>query len=77
VLAEFYEQLREEDGSALEIVFVSSDQDDSAFQEYYGEMPWTALPFDNRDAKQSLAEKFGVRGIPMFVVLDAADGVAC
>jgi hypothetical protein len=36
-------------------------------------MPWAALPFSNREAKQKLAEKFNVRGIPFFVVLDGAD----
>lgn len=74
MLAEFYEQLKEEDNSALEVVFVSSDQDDNQFAEYYGEMPWTAVPFANREAKQRLAEKFGVRGIPFFVILNGNDG---
>ena len=37
-------------------------------------MPWAALPFSERGKKQLLAEKFGVRGIPFFVVLDAATG---
>ena len=34
VLAEFYEQLKEEDENALEIIFASSDQDQVAFDEY-------------------------------------------
>jgi len=54
----------------LEIVFVSSDRDEAAFNEYYAEMPWTALPFADRDAKQALSSKFKVSGIPSFVVLD-------
>lgn len=58
----------------MEIVFVSSDRDDNSFLEYYGSMPWVSLPFSERDAKQKLAEKFGVRGIPFLVILDAADG---
>jgi len=35
-------------------------------------MPWTALPFDS-DLKETLSSEFGVRGIPMFIVL-GADG---
>jgi nucleoredoxin len=29
----------------LEIVFVSCDEDQDAFDEYFKEMPWKALPF--------------------------------
>merc|ERR1712150_34612 len=59
----------------VEVVFVSSDRDQASFNEYYKDMPWTALPFSNRDAKDSLAKKFGVQGIPMLVVLDADGNV--
>jgi len=29
----------------LDIVFVSCDEDQAAFDEYFKEMPWKALPF--------------------------------
>jgi hypothetical protein len=32
-------------GKSFEIVFVSSDQDEPAFQSFFAEMPWLALPF--------------------------------
>ena len=38
-------------GDLLEIIFVSSDRDEEGFDEYFGEMPWLALPFDNREKK--------------------------
>jgi len=53
------------------IVFVSSDRDQSSFAQYYGEMPWVALPFENRDKKTALASKYKVNGIPTFIVLDS------
>lgn len=56
----------------MEIVFVSSDSDDASFANYYGEMPWTSVPFASRDIAQALGTKFGVRGIPHLVILDAA-----
>jgi len=59
------------DGKDFEIVFVSSDQDQKAFDEYWGEMPWHALKYEQRDIKDSLSEHFGVQGIPTFVMLDA------
>lgn len=58
-------------GKGLEVVFVSSDEDETAFDEYCGEQPWLALPFLDRDRKQILTEKLNVKGIPMVVILDA------
>lgn len=37
----------------MEMIFVSSDRDEAAFNEYYAEMPWHALPFSDRDRKVS------------------------
>eukprot|EP00435_Cladocopium_sp_Y103_P072802 s242_g41.t1 len=36
----------------LEVVFVSSDRDEAAFKEYFGEMPWLALDFSDRKLKE-------------------------
>ncbi len=53
-LAKFYENFKKtDDGKRLEIVFVSSDRDESAFNDYYKEMPWLALPFASRSIKAS------------------------
>ena len=41
------------------------------FGSYYKEMPWLALPFAARDKKNALSTKFGVRGIPTLVIIDA------
>jgi len=66
-LAEFYKNgLKDK----MEIIFVSSDRDQAAFDEYHGEMPWPALPFENRKAKDDLSKAFGVSGIPSFVVIN-------
>lgn len=76
ILSEFYDQLREEDGHAdeVEIVFISSDHDRAAFDEYYGSMPWTAVAFENGHVKSRLGEKFNVRGIPTLIVLNNSNG---
>lgn len=54
----------------FEVVFVSSDKNDAAFEEYYGEMPWLALPYANREGKKQLNSIFEVRGIPSLITLD-------
>ena len=62
VLSSFYEEVNK-DGKKMEIIFVSSDQDDAAFKDYFGSMPWKACPFEvDRAAIKTL---HGVQGIPM------------
>jgi nucleoredoxin len=62
--------VQEEDENALEIIFVSSDRDQKSFAEYHDSMSFVALPFSADDKKGELAERFGVNGIPMLVILD-------
>jgi nucleoredoxin len=65
-LAEFYSSgLKDK----MEIIFISSDRSQSDFDEYFAEMPWSALPFDKRKEKEDLSDAFGVQGIPSFVVI--------
>merc|ERR1719207_469705 len=66
-LAEFYTKHAEAKG--FEVVFVSSDKDQSAFDDYYGDMPWLALPYEKRDEKDALSKKYKVQGIPSLIVL--------
>lgn len=68
-LAEWYTADLKDKG--LEVIFVSSDREDAAFNDYYGEMPWVALPYSLRDKKNSLSKKFKVQGIPSLVILDS------
>jgi len=68
-LAEWYKANADKLG--MDIVFVSSDRDQQAFDEYYGEQPWKALPFSERDLKAKLSKQFKVSGIPSFVIVDA------
>ena len=51
--ADFYKAVkaREEVGSKLVTIFVSSNRSQNDFDSYFKEMPWHALPFDDRDRK--------------------------
>jgi nucleoredoxin len=57
-------------GKPFEVVFASSDRDEASFKEYYNEMPWLALPYEDRDRKNALSKKFKVSGIPTLVIVD-------
>ncbi|GMH70966.1 hypothetical protein TrRE_jg4472 [Triparma retinervis] len=67
-LVKVYNKMKESRDD-FELVFASSDKDEGAFKEYFGEMPWLALPYENREAKNSLSKMFEVEGIPSLVVL--------
>jgi len=71
VLAEAYKKYGAKD---VEVIFVSSDQDQGSFDGYFAEMPWTALPFIDREKKNQISKKFDVQGVPMLVVLDGETG---
>jgi len=66
-LAERYNSLKEA-GAKVEVIFCSSDRDEDAFKDYFGEMPWLALPFSKRELKGELSSMFGVSGIPTLVI---------
>ncbi|KAJ8547642.1 hypothetical protein K7X08_011228 [Anisodus acutangulus] len=67
----------------FEIVFVSSDKDNESFNEYFGKMPWLAVPFSDAEARKNLKQLFKVRAIPHLVILDGTgrvlsnEGVKC
>jgi len=72
VLRQLYSDSLKKQG--VEVVFVSSDQDEDSFRGYYGEMNWLALPFDEREIKENLASAYRVQGIPSLIVLNGATG---
>jgi nucleoredoxin len=67
-LAEAYKKITSK-GKPFEIVFVSSDQSEADFQNYYGSMPWLALPFQD-ERQDKLSSKFKIEGIPTLILLD-------
>jgi len=69
VLSEAYTKLKAERPDDFELAFVSSDRDQSGFDEYWAEMTFCALPFDDRAAKNGLAKRFKVQGIPKLIIL--------
>eukprot|EP00281_Chroomonas_sp_CCMP1168_P022656 CAMPEP_0206235690 /NCGR_PEP_ID=MMETSP0047_2-20121206/13292_1 /ASSEMBLY_ACC=CAM_ASM_000192 /TAXON_ID=195065 /ORGANISM="Chroomonas mesostigmatica_cf, Strain CCMP1168" /LENGTH=410 /DNA_ID=CAMNT_0053659927 /DNA_START=64 /DNA_END=1296 /DNA_ORIENTATION=- len=68
-LIEAYQKLKDE-GKDFEVVFVSADRDQKAFDGYFGKMPWLALPYSERDRESDLNELFSVEGIPHLVMVD-------
>lgn len=72
LLSTTYEELKVEHPD-VEFVFASSDHGDQAFTEYFGEMPFVALPFANHEKKALLSDKFQVLGILTLIFLNERD----
>jgi nucleoredoxin len=51
-------------------VFVSSDHDQVAFDQYFEKMPWYALPYMDRQRKDELSARFRVQSIPTLAIVD-------
>ncbi|XP_065873636.1 probable nucleoredoxin 1 [Euphorbia lathyris] len=60
----------------FEIVFVTADEDDESFKEYFSKMPWLAIPFSDSETRNSLDQQFKVQGIPHLVILDEHGNVS-
>ena len=69
VLAEFYEEIKDNE-LPMEIIFVSSDRSEDALFDYMNSThgDWLALPFGSPVAEK-LKESFNIQGIPSFIVV--------
>jgi nucleoredoxin len=72
-LSENYTKLKDA-GKKTVFVFLSSDQDQEAFDEYHKSMSFPALPFSESEIKEKFSAKYGVRGIPSFILINAKNG---
>mmetsp|Transcript_2531 Transcript_2531/g.2158 ORF Transcript_2531/g.2158 Transcript_2531/m.2158 type:complete len:145 (+) Transcript_2531:107-541(+) len=57
------------DGKKIEVVFMSFDQDEDQFKEYFGTMPWLAIPHGDSRIDQ-IAAKYKANSIPRLVIVD-------
>ena len=70
-LIEFYNECKSKN-KKFEIVYVSSDRNEDDFKEYFGEMPWYALSFNEAEDKglvKQLDQLYDVEAIPTLVLL--------
>ncbi|KAK7351774.1 hypothetical protein VNO77_11465 [Canavalia gladiata] len=72
ILVGIYEELKNS-VPQFEIVYVSSDEDLDAFNSFYGNMPWLAVPFSDLETKKALNRKYDVEGIPCLIMLQPYD----
>mmetsp|Transcript_11394 Transcript_11394/g.11715 ORF Transcript_11394/g.11715 Transcript_11394/m.11715 type:complete len:149 (-) Transcript_11394:82-528(-) len=67
-LKEAYSEWKE-GGNKIELVFVSSDRDEDSLKDYFKDMGWTYVGFEDKEARNGLKAEFHVTGIPKLVIL--------
>ncbi|CAF1253038.1 unnamed protein product [Rotaria magnacalcarata] len=72
ILIDFYKKHKEDKN--FEIIFVSSDNDEESFNDYYKDMPWWKLDYKERGKRNELASSFKISGIPALILLDGDSG---
>ncbi|KAK7283430.1 hypothetical protein RIF29_12944 [Crotalaria pallida] len=74
MLIGIYQELKNSSSDPqFEIVYVSSDEDLDAFNSFYGNMPWLAVPFSDLETKKALNRKYEVEGIPCLIMLQPGE----
>lgn len=68
-LAEFYENANK-GARQFEVVFVSVDGNEAAFERNFAEMPWLAVEYKDTARIASLKQRYGINGLPTLVILD-------
>ena len=68
-LRQFYNEINA-DSKKLEIVWISGDEEEEEFDDYFEEMPWLAMPFEPEDDREEVSEKFDISSIPQLIILN-------
>ena len=67
LFAELYNEVNASE-KVIEVIFCSGDKTQEEYDEYYGEMPWLALP--KGDVRLGpIAKKFEVKGVPRLIIM--------
>jgi len=76
-LIKFYKNMKkdkEKGAESFELVFVSLDRSESAYNEYISDMPWMCTKFTlPKDLNNKLSKKYDTQGIPHLVVVNATE----
>lgn len=67
-LSELYAEKNSGSSKQLEVVFISGDYDEKAFNEYYSQMPWLALPYEDPD-REVIIDELDIGAIPEVFII--------
>ncbi|WCJ30565.1 protein kinase C-like zinc finger protein [Euphorbia peplus] len=67
-LVEAYNELESRRDGCFEVILVSTDRDIKEFNINLSNMPWLAIPYEDR-SRQDLCRIFNIKGIPALVII--------
>ena len=74
LLDKFYKETnKDKEIKQIEVIFVSFDNNQTTYEDYYKTMDWMALPYDAKEEKKNLMDKYIITGIPSLCLI-AHDG---
>jgi thiol-disulfide isomerase/thioredoxin len=72
-LIKFYNQMKKNNKN-FEIVWISRDRSPQEFLEYFSQMPWLSVTWENfQEVGRHTASLYGMKGIPHLAILDGED----
>ncbi|UJR24526.1 hypothetical protein I4U23_005901 [Adineta vaga] len=71
-LSKFYKTYAEKKN--FEIIFMSADEDEESFNDYYKEMPWLKFDFKQQKKKEKVEEKLEIESYPTLILFDGDSG---
>lgn len=54
----------------LEVVLITLDETESAFNSYFSKMPWLSVPFNEKKIIRNLSTKYSMTTIPLLVLVN-------
>lgn len=73
-LINFYNLLKSQYPTELEIILVTMDTDQNQFYNYFKTHPWVAVPFQSRNQINNLRNKFQINGYPELIIVNNNSG---
>ncbi|OMJ81720.1 hypothetical protein SteCoe_17771 [Stentor coeruleus] len=68
-LGMFYDSINS-GSKQVEIVYISRDKTPDQFDDYYSEMPWLALPYEDKSRIAALGIRYQIQQIPCLILID-------
>ena len=69
-LGMFYDSVNKPANQQVEVIYISRDRNPDQFNDYYSEMPWLALPFEDKHRIAELGTRYQVQQIPALILID-------
>jgi nucleoredoxin len=68
-LIKFYNEVNKTE-KQLEVIFISRDKNEAEFKNYFADMPWLAVDYNQANERNMIARHYAVNGIPALLIVN-------